>query len=107
MTARREHRRALKDFLERDAVMNLFALSWLENYGVVATRPGSFHFRLAFGERGQIDAAALVKMEKLTKQKQFRMNKFGKATESDRRIAIKKPKHLFTGKRGNGKTDRR
>lgn len=58
-------------------------------------------------QTGLRDAAALVKMEKLTKQKQFRMNKFGKATESDRRIAIKKPKHLFTGKRGNGKTDRR
>ena len=29
------------------------------------------------------------------------------ASESDRRIAIKKPKHLFSGKRGMGKTDRR
>jgi nucleolar GTP-binding protein len=58
-------------------------------------------------QTGLRDAAALAKMEKLTKQKQFRMNKFGKATESDRRIAIKKPKHLFAGKRGNGKTDRR
>lgn len=65
MTARREHRRALRDFLERDVVMNLFALSWLENYGVVATRPGSFHFRLAFGESGQIDAVALVISERL------------------------------------------
>ena len=38
---------------------------------------------------------------------QFRMNKFGKASESDRVIVTKKPKHLFSGKRGKGKTDRR
>ena len=47
------------------------------------------------------------KAEKLAKKKQFKMNKMGKASESDRRIAIKKPRHLFSGKRGNGKTDRR
>ena len=48
-----------------------------------------------------------IKAEKLAKKKQFKMNKMGKASESDRRIAIKKPRHLFSGKRGNGKTDRR
>ena len=31
----------------------------------------------------------------------------GRASESDRRIATKRPKHLFSGKRGMGKTDRR
>ena len=31
----------------------------------------------------------------------------GRASESDRRIPCKMPKHLFSGKRGNGKTDRR
>mmetsp|Transcript_5242 Transcript_5242/g.17535 ORF Transcript_5242/g.17535 Transcript_5242/m.17535 type:complete len:336 (-) Transcript_5242:291-1298(-) len=56
---------------------------------------------------GLRDEAALRKAEKLSKQKQKLMSKMGKATESDRRIAIKKPKHLFSGKRGNGKTDRR
>ena len=56
---------------------------------------------------GLRDEAALKKAEKLAKKKQFLMNKMGKATESDRRIAIKKPKHLYSGKRGLGKTDRR
>ncbi len=31
----------------------------------------------------------------------------GKSGESDRHIKVKRPKHLFTGKRGIGKTDRR
>ena len=56
---------------------------------------------------GLRDEKALAKAVKMSKKQQFKMNKFGKASESDRRIAIKKPKHLFSGKRGNGKTDRR
>ena len=51
--------------------------------------------------------AALKKVAKVAKQKQFRLNKMGRASESDRHIHIKKPKHLFSGKRGIGKTDRR
>jgi nucleolar GTP-binding protein len=35
------------------------------------------------------------------------LNRAGKAGESDRHIHEKKPKHLFSGKRKNGKTDRR
>jgi len=31
----------------------------------------------------------------------------GARGESDRKIVTKMPKHLFSGKRGNGKTDRR
>ena len=45
------------------------------------------------------------KMAKKTQNKSF--NKFGKAGESDRHIAVKKPRHLFSGKRKMGKTDRR
>ena len=56
---------------------------------------------------GLRDEKQLKKAIKMGKKQQFKMNKFGKASESDRRIAIKKPKHLFSGKRGNGKTDRR
>ena len=56
---------------------------------------------------GVRDDAALKKVEKVAKQKQFRLNKMGRASESDRHIHIKKPKHLFSGKRGIGKTDRR
>ena len=56
---------------------------------------------------GLRDEKALEKAKKMTKQQQFRLNKWGRASESDRRIPTKKPKHLFSGKRGNGKTDRR
>ena len=45
------------------------------------------------------------KMEKNMQAKKFA--KWGKSGESDRHIAVKKPKHLFSGKRGSGKTDRR
>ena len=36
-----------------------------------------------------------------------KMNYAVKAGESDRHIQCKKPKHLFSGKRGSGKTDLR
>jgi nucleolar GTP-binding protein len=35
------------------------------------------------------------------------MNKDGRKGEADRHIYNLKPKHLYAGKRGNGKTDRR
>jgi len=38
---------------------------------------------------------------------QKKMNKKGRASESDRHVDVKMPKHLFSGKRGMGKTDRR
>lgn len=47
----------------------------------------------------------LKKLEKKMQNKKF--GNQGKMGESDRHIAVKKPKHLFTGKRGIGKTDRR
>lgn len=48
-----------------------------------------------------------TKVRKMHKTSQRKMNQFGKLGESDRHIAVKKPKHLFAGKRGAGKTDRR
>lgn len=36
-----------------------------------------------------------------------KINKRGLKGEADRFIGVKKPKHLFAGKRGVGKTDRR
>ena len=44
-------------------------------------------------------------MKKKMQQKKFGL--WGKAGESDRKITTKMPKHLFAGKRGAGKTDRR
>lgn len=48
-----------------------------------------------------------AKVRKMHKTSQKKMNQFGKAGESDRYIGTKMPKHLFSGKRGSGKTDRR
>merc|ERR1719447_2083615 len=47
----------------------------------------------------------LDKMKKKMEAKKF--GNQGKMGESDRHIAVKKPKHLFCGKRGIGKADRR
>merc|ERR1719341_2385369 len=54
------------------------------------------------GIRGE-DAEKLATLKKKRDKKTFAM--VGKAGESDRRIQEKKPKHLYSGKRGMGKTD--
>ena len=49
-------------------------------------------------------------MERAEKLRRMGMHKFSKESrkgEGDRRIFDAKPKHLFAGKRPNGKTDRR
>merc|ERR1712181_128156 len=56
------------------------------------------------GIRGE-DAAKLAILKKKRDVKTFA--NVGNAGESDRRILEKKPKHLYSGKRGMGKTDRR
>ena len=56
---------------------------------------------------GVRDETALKKANKMTKKNQKQLNKHGRASESDRRIPTMKPKHLNSGKRGIGKTDRR
>ena len=48
-----------------------------------------------------------IKFNQAMKKSQIKMNQFGRAGEADRHIAAKLPKHLFSGKRGAGKTDRR
>jgi len=47
------------------------------------------------------------RVAKLANRKQFQQNKQGRASESDRRVPSAKPRHLYTGKRKAGKTDRR
>merc|ERR1712217_227087 len=47
------------------------------------------------------------KVEKVRRKRMKLMEKYGKKGEADRHIPDWKPKHLFTGKRGIGKTDRR
>jgi len=55
-------------------------------------------------ESGLRDQAMVDKARKLAKIAQRPMIQAGKCGESDRHIATAKPKHLFTGKRGVGKT---
>merc|ERR1711963_117801 len=57
------------------------------------------------GMRDPKQSKKLDKLKKKADKKTFASQ--GKAEESDRRIQEKKPKHLFAGKRGLGKTDRR
>jgi len=57
------------------------------------------------GIRDASQAKHLDKVKKKRDKKTFA--RMGKAGESDRHIHEKKPKHLFVGKRGVGKTDRR
>eukprot|EP00088_Acartia_fossae_P013313 TRINITY_DN1695_c0_g1_i1.p1 TRINITY_DN1695_c0_g1~~TRINITY_DN1695_c0_g1_i1.p1 ORF type:complete len:652 (+),score=165.11 TRINITY_DN1695_c0_g1_i1:35-1990(+) len=64
--------------------------------------------RVPRDKSGVKDATQMKKVKKMAnKSRELAFSKHGKAGESDRHIAVKKPKHLFSGKRGMGKTDRR
>jgi nucleolar GTP-binding protein len=56
---------------------------------------------------GVKDVAQRNKALKMADKAQKRRNRLAKAGEGDRTIHTKMPKHLFSGKRGIGKTDRR
>lgn len=56
---------------------------------------------------GYKDSAQKIKAIKLARQSSNKRNKDARRGESDRVIPNLKPKHLFSGKRGIGKTDRR
>lgn len=53
------------------------------------------------------NVAQKMTANKKMKMSQKKIQQFGKAGEADRHIGTKMPKHLFAGKRGKGKTDRR
>ena len=52
-------------------------------------------------------ATQLKQAAKLARKSGKKLAKMGRAGESDRRVPCKMPKHLFSGKRGIGKTARR
>lgn len=58
-------------------------------------------------QSGVRDVTMAKKARKISKINQRKINMGGKKGEADRSIAVKKPKHLFSGKRSTGKTDRR
>jgi len=47
------------------------------------------------------------KAKKIARKAQFSFNQEARKGEADRRVMDLKPKHLYAGKRGMGKTDRR
>ncbi|KAF8602536.1 GTP binding protein 4 [Ceratobasidium sp. AG-I] len=73
------------------------------NAGAVAKRAPKTDRQLV----GMRDAAQAAKATKLRNLGQRERNMHAKAGESDRAIKVKKPKHLYAGKRKGGKTDRR
>jgi len=56
---------------------------------------------------GFSDIKVKEKAHKMARKAQYAMNQDARQGESDRRFLQKMPKHLFSGKRGIGKTDRR
>lgn len=56
---------------------------------------------------GVRDESQAVVARKKAKKSLTKINQLSKRGEADRHIPDLKPKHLFSGKRGNGKTDRR
>lgn len=55
----------VRRFLERDAAVNLFMLSWLESYGVAPARAGAFQFVALPCEDEVIEAIGLVITDRL------------------------------------------
>lgn len=58
-------------------------------------------------EDGVQDVASRTKAERLAKLGQKKMNRMARQGEADRHVSAAMPKHLFSGKRGMGKTQRR
>lgn len=58
-------------------------------------------------EDGVQDEATRTKAERLAKLNQKRMNRMARQGEADKHTTASLPKHLFSGKRGMGKTSRR
>lgn len=56
---------------------------------------------------GITDPVARSRAEKLAKLYQRKLKSLSMVSESDRRIINRKPRHLYSGKRKSGKTDRR
>ncbi|GMF48593.1 unnamed protein product [[Candida] boidinii] len=56
---------------------------------------------------GITDGALRSKAERIAKLERRERNRNARAGEADRRTTAALPKHLFSGKRGIGKTDRR
>ncbi|KAF9453331.1 P-loop containing nucleoside triphosphate hydrolase protein [Macrolepiota fuliginosa MF-IS2] len=74
------------------------------NTGGVVTKRMPRSDRTLAGLRDEVQANRATKLRNLGQRPR---NMLAKAGESDRAIKVKMPKHLFSGKRKGGKTDRR
>jgi nucleolar GTP-binding protein len=63
--------------------------------------------RSVLGLRANDDGAMVRKVTQLKRIGEKQRNRDARRGEADRRILISRPAHLFSGKRGNGSTDRR
>lgn len=70
------------------------------------SRGASVHYEVQPGE-GFKDKVQKMKAQIFADKAQRKRNKQARKGEGDRHIPDLKPKHLFSGKRGIGKTDRR
>lgn len=57
--------------------------------------------------KGLKDATQQNKAVQMSDKAMFKRSKMARKGEGDRHIPTLRPKHLLSGKRGNGKTDRR
>uniref|UniRef100_F6XTJ3 Nucleolar GTP-binding protein 1 n=1 Tax=Ciona intestinalis TaxID=7719 RepID=F6XTJ3_CIOIN len=95
--SRSKTRKALKR--KRDVSMDTTSVARSSSRARSQSRPRD--------ESGLRDTAMVQKARKLAKISQRKIIQMGKAGESDRHIPVAKPRHLNTGKRGIGKTQRR
>ncbi|CAG0921831.1 unnamed protein product [Notodromas monacha] len=77
-------------------------LKMLRSESVVRARSTS----VSRDRSGLKDEKAITKVKKIAKKAQLKMNRQARKGEGDRVILDMKPKHLFAGKRKQGKTDR-
>ncbi|KIY48164.1 hypothetical protein FISHEDRAFT_73733 [Fistulina hepatica ATCC 64428] len=77
------------------------------NSGKVAAFNSKWHPRANRQLAGLANEEQMTKAVKLRNYGQRPKNFLARAGEGDRSIRVKKPKHLFAGKRKAGRTDRR
>lgn len=77
----------------------------VDSAGTLDRASSAARARSASRTRGLKDEEAFQKVEKTRRKKMRKREKQGKKGEGDRHIPDLKPKHLYSGKRGIGKTD--
>jgi len=95
-----------KDLKRKSSTMEVDGVSNSMTRSKSAHRSAS-HLSKTRDQSGLRDASQITKVRKIMKRSQAPMNQNAKKGEADRAIPAKKPKHLFSGKRGKGTTSSR